>query len=327
MPQEFVLGIDGGGTYTRAAIADMDGNILGFALKEGSHSEKNHHPEINVKTAIQEAIHQAGVPQEKLRHIVAGFAGLNSAEDLLWAKEYIKASGIECGNSLVNDAVIAQYGAFIGEPGILAIAGTGSIVLGKNQEEKLIRNYDFHHDSEAGARYLAYWSIYELITHTLADKDKLLAERVMNYWGVSNLTELGKLASSGFGENRITAIKKLSGMGEIVTSEARNGSRIALNASGRVASSLITGIELVASEFNTNKIQLALEGSVAKNSVIKKMILDELENNNSFKTYELKDSIVSPVLGAILYAYQKLGVGISPQKIENLKTTESAETN
>ena len=38
MKQGIVLGIDGGGTYTRVVAADLEGRVLAFSKKGGSRS-------------------------------------------------------------------------------------------------------------------------------------------------------------------------------------------------------------------------------------------------------------------------------------------------
>lgn len=40
MKKEVIIGIDGGGTHTRVAVSDLDGNILGFAKGGGVHPKK-----------------------------------------------------------------------------------------------------------------------------------------------------------------------------------------------------------------------------------------------------------------------------------------------
>ncbi|MEH7344341.1 BadF/BadG/BcrA/BcrD ATPase family protein [Bacillus sp. JJ1532] len=317
MNQQIVLGIDGGGTYTRVVVANLKGNILGFSRKAGSHPGKNKDPLKNVNMAIKGALEEAKQPEQAIQYIVAGFAGLNEEKDKQWATDLLLNRELLVPTAVMNDAEIAQYGAFLGESGILAIAGTGSIVFGKTEKNKKIRNYNFHHDSKAAARYLAYSVIYEIISKNPPPNEQAFVSSVLHYWGVESIQQLRLLASIGFDHNQIDSVQKLSNMGRIVTSGAANGSGIAQRACHHVANSLITGIELVASMFSSNPVPLSLIGGVANHPFVKSLILKQLESNN-FKQFTYSSPKLAPALGAILYAYHMMGIQVNEEVLNNL---------
>ena len=130
MTSRVVLGVDGGGTYTRAMIADIDGRVLAYAETGGSNP--SHHPraEENAREAIQQALAAAGCEPGEVEALVAGFAGLDGPEDPDWADRFTAVPGLVCPRLSVNDAVIAHAGALLSRAGIIAISGTGSIVFG-----------------------------------------------------------------------------------------------------------------------------------------------------------------------------------------------------
>ena len=76
MTARVVLGVDGGGTYTRAMTADFEGRVLAYAETGGSNP--NHHPraEENAREAIQQVLAAAGCEPGQVEALVAGFAGL-----------------------------------------------------------------------------------------------------------------------------------------------------------------------------------------------------------------------------------------------------------
>lgn len=311
MEQSIVLGIDGGGTYTRVAAADLAGNLLAFSKKQGAHPKKNKDPEKNVKEAIKEVLQLANCSAGSIRCIVGGFAGLNEPSDQPWFEKYLHLAGIQCCSKvLVNDAQVAQYGAFLGKHGILAVAGTGSIVFGKTKDGLNIKSYDFLYNSEAGSRYLSFWAIYEIISHRTSTEDNALVQLVNHYWGVKTIEELRMLSSKGFSDDKIDALQKLSAMGAIVTSEAAKGSPIALKACKKAIDSLVTGVELVASTFSSDVVPIALAGGVITNPFMEKMFKQEHNSVHSLKKYSFQLVQLSPVMGAILYAYSHLGIQI-----------------
>jgi glucosamine kinase len=310
LEQSIVLGIDGGGTYTRAVAADLKGNVLAFSKKQGAHPKKNKDPEKNVKEAIEEVLQLANCSAASIRCIVGGFAGLNEPADQPRFEKYLQLPGIQCSKVLVNDAQVAQYGAFLGKPGILAVAGTGSIVFGKTEEGLNIKSYDFHYDSEAGSRYLSFWAIFEIISKRTSAEDHALVQLVNHYWGVKTIEELRMLSSKGFSDDKIGALQKLSAMGAIVTGEAAKGSPIAIRACKKAIDSLLTGVELVGSMFSSEVVPIALVGGVITNPFMEKMFKQELNSVHSLKKYSFEPVQLSPVMGAILHAYSQLGIQI-----------------
>ena len=319
MDERIVIGIDGGGTYTRIAAADLQGNILGFSKKPGSHPGKNSHPEKNIKEAVMDTLQQAERPFDSVAYIVAGLAGLNNLEDRKWARKLLSVSGIKSPAAIVNDAEIAQYGAFLGKTGVLALAGTGSIVLGKTEEGSIVRNYDFHHDSEAGARYLSYSAIYSILSGAVVLlEDELFVRAVLKYWNVKDIEMFRSLASKGYHENNIEAVCKLSEMGPMVTTYAEKGSKIAQKACEKARGSLITGIHLVSSMFSLDTVPLSFVGGVANDSYIDSLIKDQLDTDEFIKVFEYKRPELSPVLGAVLYAYHELGINVNSEVLTTL---------
>ncbi|WP_409272808.1 BadF/BadG/BcrA/BcrD ATPase family protein [Neobacillus sp. SCS-31] len=326
MNKGIVIGIDGGGTFTRVAIADMNGHLLAFSKKAGSHPEKNQDPEGNVKSAITEALQKANRQAADVHYIAGGFAGLDHSEDKKWANKYTTLSGLNAPKSLLNDAEIAQYGAFLGEEGIIAIAGTGSIVLGKNEDGKVIRNYDFHHDSLAGARYLSYEAIYDIITQENTQEDQKFIKAVLEYWGTENIDALRLQASQGFLNNHIEAVQKLSKMSSIVVHFAEKGSPVAYSSCHKVINSLARGINLVSSMFSSQKVPLSFSGGVITSPFMTNLMKQHLASSGqSKKEFLYKEPTLPPVLGAVLYAYNKLGISFDEPIVTSMKLSFKCE--
>jgi N-acetylglucosamine kinase-like BadF-type ATPase len=142
----YIIGIDGGGTKTSAALCAMDQTILSEAQGESSNIQL-----VGVERAaeiilalVQQCCHSVGCTISEIGAIVAGVAGVGRPVDQQQLFDGITALahknqlqlppfGIE------SDARIALEGAFNGKPGMIVIAGTGSIVLGKNVNGKLYR--------------------------------------------------------------------------------------------------------------------------------------------------------------------------------------------
>lgn len=116
------LGIDGGGTGCRAAVADATGRVLGRG--EGGPANIATDPEgaaANILAAASMALDGVGMPGEV--HAGLGLAGANlpSAVDALRARLPFARARI------ATDAVTAAKGALGPQDGIVAALGTGSV--------------------------------------------------------------------------------------------------------------------------------------------------------------------------------------------------------
>jgi N-acetylglucosamine kinase-like BadF-type ATPase len=132
MTHDVILAIDSGGTHTRCVAFDRDGRILG----RGAGGPSNHllmdHADARhaLSVAMDAALTDAALSPSAVRCVAAGLAGVD-----------YDGAGADEGRSLVGnvgtaviaiegDVVIAHLAALRGRPGIVALAGTGSNVLG-----------------------------------------------------------------------------------------------------------------------------------------------------------------------------------------------------
>ncbi|WP_457323476.1 BadF/BadG/BcrA/BcrD ATPase family protein [Roseateles sp. P5_E11] len=122
-PARYRVGIDGGGTSTRAIVADVEGRILGRgeagASALGQGAEQAWRP-------IGEAIAAAGVPGLALKDCALGL-GLSGTGVPAQLQAFVAANPGVARFSLVTDGLVALLGAHGGQPGALLISGTGSV--------------------------------------------------------------------------------------------------------------------------------------------------------------------------------------------------------
>jgi len=134
-----VVGVDGGGTKTHAVVLDADFSILGEGLSGPSNPLRV--GIANASAAIREAIDNACESAQLRRtDLIAaeiGLAGARRKELSARMRESLLSLGI-AEIFVVGDADIALYGATEGEPGLIVIAGTGSICCGINARGKTI---------------------------------------------------------------------------------------------------------------------------------------------------------------------------------------------
>ena len=135
---ELFLGVDGGQSSTTALIGNECGRVVGF----GRGGPCNHvsAPERRAKfmgvmgDCLREALNQAGAAQARFTGACLGFSGgPHDKEELI--RELIAAEHL----LVTHDALPALVGACAGKPGLITIAGTGSIAFGRNAAGKVGR--------------------------------------------------------------------------------------------------------------------------------------------------------------------------------------------
>ena len=126
---EFWVGVDGGGTHTRARIRDRAGKLLGEGRSAGSNLELGiAHAHANVLAAIASARITAGLGIECEQQMGVGLA-LASAELADCYHAMLAMPFPFASVQLTSDAFGACLGAFGGREGAILIAGTGSVGL------------------------------------------------------------------------------------------------------------------------------------------------------------------------------------------------------
>jgi N-acetylglucosamine kinase-like BadF-type ATPase len=126
------LGIDGGQSSTTALIGDETGRVLGVGragpCNHAAASEGRRKFVAAMTESVNQATASAGLTQPPA--FEAACLGLSGGPD---DKEVLTKETIRTKRYLItHDAHIAMAGATGGEPGIIVIAGTGSMVYGRN---------------------------------------------------------------------------------------------------------------------------------------------------------------------------------------------------
>jgi glucosamine kinase len=317
--RKIVIGIDGGGTTTRALASDLEGNILGYVESGSARLDNNRDAIQNVQEAVMKVVQNSQRELSDVAYLVAGIAGLDSTKDKKWVESLTDLSELHCPRLHVNDAVVAHAGALQSKSGIIAISGTGSVVYGITELNRHIRNYDMQHYANSGARHISYSVLFLILAGLYTAKDETLVKKILDHFNVSNLENLRHRLThegQGFIQSDWEHIGKLAPM---ITEAAMNDVPIAKQACDQAINELSLGIQLVGSHFNEEFVDVAFIGSVIRSKYIRLSIEERLQRASKNKSYRVQKPNFTSQAGAVLMALEELHIPLDQKIIANIK--------
>lgn len=255
-----VLGIDGGGTRTRASIVNGQ-EVLAFAenasikrLRVGAQvAEKN------LRALLAEVFSQAGV--NSVRAASAGVASATMPGVQEWITAVFQDFNVE-RSEVVGDEVIALDAAFRGGPGILQIAGTGTNCIGRAPDGG--RETAGGWSSRLGDEGSGYWIGLHAVRRALKAYDRGEPTRILDAvgcaWGTATLDELVNLGDSTPGPD-------FAALAPDIDQLAQQGDAVAIGVLQQAAADLVESVLLVRSKLRRKhnipgEVPLAWIGSV-----------------------------------------------------------------
>ena len=255
-----VLGIDGGGTRTRASIVEGERN-LAFAesgsikrLRVGAAVAEQ-----NLRALLADVYKQAGVTG--VRAASAGVASATMPGVPEWIKAVFADFGVE-RSEVVGDEVIALDAAFRGGPGILQIAGTGTNCIGRSPDGK--RESAGGWSSRLGDEGSGYWIGLHAVRRALHAYDReeptQILDAVGRIWGTTTIEELVNLGDSTPGPDFAALAPHISRLAE-------EGDPVALAVLQQAGADLVDFVLLVRAKLRrkhhlTEEVPVAWIGSV-----------------------------------------------------------------
>jgi N-acetylglucosamine kinase-like BadF-type ATPase len=259
-----VLGIDGGGTRTRASIVAGD-RVLAHAesgsikrLRVGAEAA-----ETSLRALLKDVYAQAGISG-----VVAASCGVASCSlpgTVEWITAVLEEFGAE-RTEVVGDEVIALDAAFQGGPGILQIAGTGSNTIGRAPDGS--RECAGGYSSRLGDQGSGYWiglhSVRRALTAYDREEPTQILKRVGEIWGTPSLEDLVSLGDSSPGPD-------FAALAPAMNELAEGGDPVALGVLRQAAADLVDFVLLVRDKLR-RKHGIAAEVPVAwTGGVVEKM--------------------------------------------------------
>jgi N-acetylglucosamine kinase-like BadF-type ATPase len=300
---KYLIGIDGGGTKTDSAITDLSGNIIHQTTGKASNFLVVGIEEAveNIFALIEENLFKLEGDFADVKQIVIGAAGAGRKEDAQLLeksfKDYSEEQGVHFkGVKVVSDAHIALEGAFPDSAGCILIAGTGSILFGKDEKGIVHRVGGFGRlIGDEGSGY----SIGRKALNAVSKSSDGRGEETL----ISEL--LNAKMKSGSSTSIINEVYKekldVASVAKIVIEAAEEGDLIAEDILDEEADELILHIKSLMNKIQTNNLNVAFSGSLIDN---KNFYSDLLKNKikATLPNVKVVKPANPPVSGAILFA-------------------------
>jgi N-acetylglucosamine kinase-like BadF-type ATPase len=293
---KYLIGFDCGATKTDCALADINGKIhytttggaANYLVTGADGTSKI------ILTLLNDCIRKFNNDSSDIENIVIGAAGAGRKEDADKLKhlllETLSREGVKLKSlTVVSDAQIALKGAFPNEAGCILIAGTGSIIYGKDEKGNIYRAGGFGRLlGDEGSGY------------SIGKKGLQAAAKYFD--GRGDKTLIVKLIEEKYS---INTSDKLISIAEVVIIAAENEDLIAHHILHEEVEELIHHISTMMKKVDTIDLRVSFAGSlISNNNIYSDMLRDKIKT--SLPSVKLVTPKYSPIEGAILLAKEML---------------------
>jgi len=277
------LGIDGGGSKTSFLLVDEYYNEI-------CHIESGPSNWLSVgANAAKQAITQGiSYLTERPNIVCAGFAGAARHDSAAFYKEVLESLIPEAQIIIESDAFIASIGAIGVDPGILLIAGTGSIVIGRDKARNMFRigGWGPYFGDEGSGFWIGREAVREALRSLDLQASTEFSNRIAGRLGLKSISEV----VSGWASGKI-GVPEIAGLfPEVVSMYPQEPSKRILT---QAASHLRSMVEIASKRVGLDDWRRSLSGSVAAHPVMRELMGLEFEQPRH-----------SPEWGAVIWARQ-----------------------
>lgn len=296
----YYLGIDGGGTKTTCAVGD-DSRTLATAIAGASNIVRVGPAETRTSllNAVRQACAAAGITPDQVARTCVGGSGAGRP-DLAETVRGFLAEILPGPIDVVGDMQVALEAAFDTGPGVLVIAGTGSIAYGRNSKGETLRvgGWGFAVGDEGSA----HWIGRSAIALALRDSERspnrtgaTLAPALLKAWGVTSLLDLARAASS------IPPPDFAALFPAVASSDDKLAQEVLASAGKELAEIASVVIRRLFPLEQPEPVHVAMTGGVFRHApLVREAFYNELRRSDV--RIELRAEVVEPVEGALRMA-------------------------
>ena len=299
----YFLGIDGGGTKTTCAVGD-ESRVLATVTSGPSNIVRV--GEGTARASLQQVVLQAcaaaGIAPEQVTRTCVGGSGAARPE-LAETVRRILAEVLATPVVVVGDMEIALEAAFDAGPGVVVIAGTGSIAYGRDAHGNTARagGWGFAIGDEGSAHWIgreAVRAVLQVADRTQGRTPSYRYQQFLNSlfhaWGVTSLIDLARIANSIPPPNFAALFPAVAASGDIVPNEIlSNGAKELAHIAAIVAGRLFPA--------EIKNLRVAMVGGVFQHAPLVRGVFDT-ELRKFDPRVEVIPQVIEPVEGALRMA-------------------------
>jgi N-acetylglucosamine kinase-like BadF-type ATPase len=296
------LGVDGGQSSTTAVVGDESGRVVGVGRGGPCNHVGKAEGRERFLRAMSGCLREAGFEGAEFEAACLGFSGGGADKDA-YVRELIRAKRYV----VTHDAFVALVGATAGEPGVIAIAGTGSMAFGRNRERKTARagGWGYVFGDEGGGFDLVRQALRAALRHEEGWGPKTaLREALVSSAGATGANDLlHRFYTDQYPRERVAAFAKL------VDRVARDGDVVAREILLGGAQQLATMASAVRAQIFdvTDLCGISYLGGVFRSEILLdryRTLMDLKEGNR------VAEPVYGPAAGALMEAYRAAGVKV-----------------
>jgi len=291
------LGVDGGGSKTSCLIGD-ENSILGKGAAAGSNVVRVGEAQARdaLATAIRQACAAANVAPSQINKTCVGLAGAARPE----IRELVHRIVTELVSGeieVVGDIVIVLEAAFGAGPGVIVIAGTGSIAHGRNAEGQTARagGWGFAISDEGSGHWIGREVVAAAIRACDGEgvQNSRALESLMKCWGLDTREQLVPAANA-------TPPPDFAALFPSVLALADSRDPIALEVLVRAGAELanLAGTVLRRLFRQPGAVPVAMSGGVFRSSPFVRQVFCE-NLHSKHPQAAINPDVIEPVLGAL----------------------------
>ena len=277
------LGIDGGGSKTSFLLVDEYYNEI-CHIESGPSNWLS----VGADAATQAITQGISYLTERPNIVCAGFAGAARHDSAAFYKEVLESLIPEAQIIIESDAFIASIGAIGVDPGILLIAGTGSIVIGRDKARNMFRigGWGPYFGDEGSGFWIGREAVREALRSLDLQASTEFSNRIAGRLGLKSISEVVSAWASGK-----IGVPEIAGLfPEVVSMYPQEPSKSILT---QAASHLRSMVEIASKRVGLDDWRRSLSGSVAAHPVMRELMGLEFEQPRH-----------SPEWGAVIWARQ-----------------------
>jgi N-acetylglucosamine kinase-like BadF-type ATPase len=267
------LGVDGGGTHTRAEIyaapadpfADLSNRLVGRGRADAANFHRvGLESAVNsIKKAVNEACSEAGISPAQITAACVGLAGVQHPKHHRQMLDALSVALPIRDISLETDARVALAGATGLRPGVVVIAGTGSIACGINAQGEFARAGGW--GPTMGDEGSGFYIGRRALEAAMADFDErgeptALTEQVCRHFRVASPAELPAVIYN----STASVMREIAQLSRVVVDAARAGDATAQKILSDAAGELARAVNAVIKRLGLRResFQVAYVGGV-----------------------------------------------------------------